>query len=129
MLAGSGDSNIRLDDDDETQVMQPNNNIVMQNMQVKKAKPMKIKMGQIMFTHLYHVWRHCFCSVHVAHHWLNRVRPGRMRLHLTELFVPLNDHFIDKLCFLGLMVLCLIRCTSRLLSDSHLRDVAILARS
>ena len=50
MLAGSGDSNIRLDDEDEEQAAQPNNNIVMQNMQVKKAKPMKIKMGQIMFT-------------------------------------------------------------------------------
>lgn len=30
--------------------MKPNSNIVMQNMQVKKAKPMKIKLGQIMFT-------------------------------------------------------------------------------
>jgi hypothetical protein len=44
-VSGSGGSQIKLEDEDDDPKPVQSSNIVMQNMQVKKAKPMKIKLG------------------------------------------------------------------------------------
>ena len=69
-----------------------------------RIRAIDLHVVQILIAYLHHVWRHCLWPFDIAHHGLDRTRPGWMRLHLAKLFVALSDHLIDKLGRLSLVL-------------------------
>ena len=62
-----------------------------------------LQIVQFLITDGHHVRSDSLGSL-VGHHGLHRVIRSLMRLHLTQLLVPLGNHLVDELGGLGLVL-------------------------